>query len=227
MGFMDFKLGERWNWRNTANVITELSIGNFKAFGEAQRVPIKPLTLIFGANSSGKSSIIHALLLAHHGVETGEYDVRETKLAREMVDLGGFPNYLHKHDANRKVVVRLEISKEPKAILELDGWYGVECQPLCEWSRFGMALHIGLPGEDQLSQRAAPRPQVQIVDIFIDGAFAVRFSQGEELFRATSIELGHPLLATALASALKRSLSSGDQPLDEKLRAIGERRLRR
>jgi predicted ATPase len=30
-----------------------LSLGNFKAFAETQTVPIKPLTLIFGANSSG------------------------------------------------------------------------------------------------------------------------------------------------------------------------------
>jgi AAA15 family ATPase/GTPase len=45
-------------------MLTGLSIGNFKAFGETQHVPIKPLTLIFGANSSGKSSIIHSLLLA-------------------------------------------------------------------------------------------------------------------------------------------------------------------
>ena len=52
-------------------MLTGLRLGNFKAFAETQRLPIRPLTLIFGANSSGKSSLIHGLLLARHAMETG------------------------------------------------------------------------------------------------------------------------------------------------------------
>lgn len=51
--------------------LTALRLGNFKAFADTQRMPVKPLTLLFGPNSSGKSSLIHGLLLAHHAVETG------------------------------------------------------------------------------------------------------------------------------------------------------------
>ncbi|MBI4518726.1 MAG: hypothetical protein HY699_23265 [Deltaproteobacteria bacterium] len=36
-------------------MITALRIGNFKAFAEPQTVPITPPTLIFGADSAGKS----------------------------------------------------------------------------------------------------------------------------------------------------------------------------
>src|SRR5437016_751663 len=43
-----------------------LALGNFKAFAETQNVPIRPLTLVFGANSSGKSSLLHGLLLGRH-----------------------------------------------------------------------------------------------------------------------------------------------------------------
>jgi AAA15 family ATPase/GTPase len=50
-------------------MITALRIGNFKAFAEPQTIPIKPLTLIFGANSAGKSSIIHALVFARHALD--------------------------------------------------------------------------------------------------------------------------------------------------------------
>src|SRR5262245_17773423 len=35
-------------------------VGGFKAFNETQSVPLRPLTLVFGPNSSGKSSVIHA-----------------------------------------------------------------------------------------------------------------------------------------------------------------------
>jgi hypothetical protein len=49
-------------------------LGNFKAFADTQHVPIRPWTLIFGANSSGKSSVLHGLLLARHAMDTGELE---------------------------------------------------------------------------------------------------------------------------------------------------------
>lgn len=76
-------------------MLTELRIGNFKAFGATQRIPIKPLTLIFGPNSSGKSSIIHALLLARHVWLGGNPDVRTLAGLAESVDLGGFDQFVH------------------------------------------------------------------------------------------------------------------------------------
>ncbi len=85
------------------HLLTGLRLGNFKAFGETQNIPIKPLTLIFGANSAGKSSIIHGLLLAHHANETGELNVYKTNNLGDAVDLGGFQQYVHRHDLTRKV----------------------------------------------------------------------------------------------------------------------------
>src|SRR2546422_11325438 len=83
-------------------VLTALALGNFKAFAETQRLPIRPLTLIFGANSSGKSSLIHSLLLARHAMETGELDIHRTAIGGESVDLGGFRQYVHRREAARR-----------------------------------------------------------------------------------------------------------------------------
>lgn len=52
--------------------LTHLLLGNFKAFGRRQRIPIRPITLIYGRNNSGKSSIIQALLYAEHARRTGD-----------------------------------------------------------------------------------------------------------------------------------------------------------
>jgi len=60
-------------------MLTAVYIGNFKAFSESQRIPIRPLTLIYGANSSGKSSILHALILACHAMETGDLTALQRK----------------------------------------------------------------------------------------------------------------------------------------------------
>ena len=41
--------------------------GNFKSFGPVpQEIQLKPITLVFGPNSAGKSSIIHSLLWLNH-----------------------------------------------------------------------------------------------------------------------------------------------------------------
>jgi hypothetical protein len=85
--------------------LREFSLGNFKAFGETQRLPIKPLTLIYGPNSGGKSSLIHGLLLAHEALnsEDGSIDVHRVGLGGESVDLGGFRQYVFRQEASRAV----------------------------------------------------------------------------------------------------------------------------
>ncbi|HRZ38144.1 MAG TPA: AAA family ATPase [Candidatus Paceibacterota bacterium] len=91
-------------------MLTSLSIGNFKAFGEIQTIPIRPITLIFGANSSGKSSIIHSLLLARHALETGNWSVHRTAQGGDSMDLGGFGAYVHRHDLATPVTLGFGLS---------------------------------------------------------------------------------------------------------------------
>jgi len=91
-------------------MLTSLSIGNFKAFGETQTIPIRPITLIFGANSSGKSSIIHSLLLANHALETGNWSVHRTAQGGDSMDLGGFGAYVHRHDLATPVTLGFGLS---------------------------------------------------------------------------------------------------------------------
>ena len=38
---------------------------------------VRPITLIYGANSAGKSSVLHALALAHHAIESGIWTRKE------------------------------------------------------------------------------------------------------------------------------------------------------
>lgn len=84
-------------------MIASLHIANFKAFAETQNVPIRPLTLIFGANSAGKSSILHSLILAHEALINGNLDPYLTKVGGNAVDLGGFRQYVHRCDPHNRV----------------------------------------------------------------------------------------------------------------------------
>jgi len=56
-------------------MFTEIGIENFKAFGKMQRIPLKPITLIYGPNSSGKSSLLQSLLLFKQTLEEASEDV--------------------------------------------------------------------------------------------------------------------------------------------------------
>jgi hypothetical protein len=50
--------------------ITAISVSGYKSIREEQRIEIRPLTILAGANSSGKSSIMQPLLLLKQTLET-------------------------------------------------------------------------------------------------------------------------------------------------------------
>ena len=78
---------------------TRFSITNFKAFGATQEIPLAPITLIFGENSSGKSSIIQALGLiaqSFHGPARALVPWKEEGL----VDLGSLNSMIHASPGN-------------------------------------------------------------------------------------------------------------------------------
>jgi hypothetical protein len=126
-------------------MLTGLHLGNFKAFAETQRVPIRPLTLIFGANSAGKSSIIHALALARHALETGELDVHRTTVGGEAIDLGGFRQYVHHHDQS--------LHMEWAAELDTASFTGRFAHLLAPAARLTVSTEIGLPQSEEMQER--------------------------------------------------------------------------
>jgi hypothetical protein len=74
-----------------------LFIENFKAIGSIQRVPIRPLTLLFGQNSAGKSSVLHAIALMAHLSEHGlKRDVEKVDLNGTEIRLGGLATFRHR-----------------------------------------------------------------------------------------------------------------------------------
>lgn len=111
-------------------MITGFRIGNFKAFSDVQYVPIRPITLIFGPNSSGKSSLIHSLILAHHAMEKGELDVHRTTIGGESVDLGGFRRYAYHRDADRQVEWAFDLDQTEMAAFDFADEVEIEGNPI-------------------------------------------------------------------------------------------------
>lgn len=85
-------------------MLTELRIQNFKAWRDTGSVRMAPLTVIFGANSAGKSSLGHLLLALK---QTARLADRKRALhlgdLQSDIDLGTFEDCLHGHDRKAKL----------------------------------------------------------------------------------------------------------------------------
>jgi len=90
-------------------IIKSITIANFKAIREPVKIGFKPITLLFGANSSGKSTIIHALHYAWEVIGRHNLDPNFTAHGGHSVDLGGFINLVHGHDKKRSICMRFDL----------------------------------------------------------------------------------------------------------------------
>ena len=86
-----------------------LGLRNFKPFGDdPQWAPMSDITLIYGPNSGGKSSLIQSILLLKQSEE--ERARAATMVPRgRYVDLGGFTAMVHKHQQNRKLEISVQL----------------------------------------------------------------------------------------------------------------------
>ena len=90
-------------------MLTGIGLRNFKAFGdEMQEAPLSKITLIYGPNSGGKSSIIQALLLLKQSLKPSYGRFRRLEPKGEYVDLGSPQAILHKHDTERDIGLEIK-----------------------------------------------------------------------------------------------------------------------
>ncbi len=90
-------------------ILKALTLENFKGIREPVRIELAPLTLLFGPNNAGKSTIVQALMYAREVLERNNCDAGRTVLGGDVVDLGGFENLVHGHDRSRAIRMRFEL----------------------------------------------------------------------------------------------------------------------
>lgn len=80
-------------------MLTKLHLKNFKAWKDTGPIRLAPLTVIFGANSAGKSSLGHLLLaLKQTALSTDRKRALHLGDASTLIDLGTFADCMHGHD---------------------------------------------------------------------------------------------------------------------------------
>lgn len=157
-----------------------LRVGNFKAFADAQTIPIRPITLVFGPNSAGKSSFIHSLALAHeaqfgrdkHG--RARLDVHHTDIGGSAIDLGGYRQFVHRGELRNGVEWGAELK-----VGELGDSprYQQLKQLLSNVETVTLSISLGIVLDDNDRPVAGTAPHIRTMEILADSVELLRMSR--------------------------------------------------
>jgi predicted ATPase len=98
--------------------IKSLTIQNFKGVGSKQVVPLLPITLLFGPNSAGKSTVLHALNYLNDLVNRFDPNGGSGHHGSTAMDLGGFGHFVHQHDKTRSIYLSAELDLDGEDLFE-------------------------------------------------------------------------------------------------------------
>ena len=103
--------------------ITSITIENFKGIGEkAVTIPIRPITLLFGKNSSGKSTVLQAMRYFSEVKNLWPNMGRIEMSGGLNTDLNDFRSLVHRHELDRKIRIRWTMGDNATQTAE---WYEV------------------------------------------------------------------------------------------------------
>ncbi|MGQ0699320.1 MAG: AAA family ATPase [Panacagrimonas sp.] len=100
--------------------MTELEFENLKGFRERVTIPVRPVTLLFGPNSAGKSTVLQGLNLLHSILHEFSFNPSSTRLGEGAMDLGGFKRLVHGQDLNRQIELGITIDLEQDDLLDCE-----------------------------------------------------------------------------------------------------------
>lgn len=99
-------------------MINKITIQNFKSIKDKVEIDLKPITLLFGPNSAGKSTVVQAIHYMKEILERNNTDPGKTDLGGEAIDLGGFANLVHRKEGdpediykNNPIVIGFQIQE--------------------------------------------------------------------------------------------------------------------
>ena len=87
--------------------ITGVSLTNFRSFGETQTIDIAPVTLLFGPNSVGKSTVLMSLAYIQEILGNGHCDPKRLFSLGDK-PVGGFRSLVFSQDLERPIRIRID-----------------------------------------------------------------------------------------------------------------------
>ena len=203
--------------------LKRIEIENFKGVGAPQSIDLKPITLLFGPNSAGKSTILQALHYVREILERNNPDPDQT-IAGGLIDLGGFKALVHNHEFHRPIIIKL--------VIDLSAEQGSEWLPLnsgaslddeafknlgvryivgenTDLKDYAVVQEVGVTLEVRWSDQLE-RPYVSVLSTEMDGAPVASIKSPPQEGRAivTDFIFSHPLL---------QQIVDFDDPIDDEI----------
>ena len=152
-------------------MITGIAIENFKGIRERVEIELRPITLLFGANSAGKSSIFHALHYAREVFERHNLSPDLTTVGGNAVDLGGFCNFVHGQDKDLPIRLTFQVSTRDWSDFDAVGDLPTidEFLQLGGFDCFGLCSQVGITIEIRWSE-TLQRPYVSALHNEVSGS---------------------------------------------------------
>ena len=101
-------------------MLTHLRLKNFKSWRDTGDIRLAPLTCFFGTNSSGKTSILQALLLLRQTAESADRSsILQLGGPNALVNLGDYASLIHDHKHENEL--ELSLNWEAAEEMELNG----------------------------------------------------------------------------------------------------------
>ncbi|MNL94764.1 hypothetical protein D3C81_45560 [compost metagenome] len=177
-------------------MLTGLRIQNFKGIKGPIEIPIKPVTLLYGVNSAGKSSVLHSMHFIRALLENYDLNPTGSPYAEDDIDLGGFLNLLHKHSVGRRMVLGYSLNLSSIDLPE----YGATSSVSISDKLKEAYVEFGFSADDQ-----DHLPKLDYYLVSLNGADvalvmpdAVQAAAGKK--RLAHINVRHPLLESAAKS---------------------------
>jgi predicted ATPase len=93
-------------------MLKTILLKNFKPFSQTEAVRMAPITLIYGPNSAGKSSIIQSLIMMNQTINGQKSKVNSDLITKgSLVDLGNYASIIHRHETERTLSFEYEFSQ--------------------------------------------------------------------------------------------------------------------
>lgn len=176
--------------------ITSLELTNFRSFRATQTISFAPVTLLFGPNSVGKSTVLMALFYIQQILEKGYCNPSRINALGDR-DIGGFAALVNGKDLRKSITLKVEC--------DVGKSIGTEYETFADWDsnslkllmpdvaddtrKIGVELEIGW---SFIQNKAyVKRYSVWLNDEFVG---QVESDDGLKQTAITAINFGHPLL---------------------------------
>lgn len=194
-----------------------LRLRNFKCIGDKeQSIALAPITLLFGPNSAGKSTVLQALIYLREVLVHSNHDPDRTSLGGESLDLGGFRNLVHQHDLNNAITISIELDlgsdELPDYLTDHERQWLYDADMELPDSRLAQVASIDVALSVRWSE-SRDAPYIESLAGDIDGQFLARIAataDGRQVY-LEALNLKHPVFAAEPKEAEDESPSLGEQ----------------